>query len=108
MKIGECCRIYGGPEPMRATSTKGVNLLGMLSLEILHLDIDSSSKTLVPMRPFKNVIYIEQSDMQKESSLLSKINLNFGVNIRKLNIVNNCFIPFSNIILAGKFIMLKI
>lgn len=53
MKIGECCPIYGGPEPMHTASTKGENLLGMLGLELLHLDIDSSSKTLVPTRPSK-------------------------------------------------------
>ena len=53
IKIGECCAIYGGPNFMRAASTKAENLLGMTGLGVLHLVVDSSSKKLVPTKPPK-------------------------------------------------------
>ncbi len=53
MKIGDCCPIYGGPDYMRAATTKGENLLGLTGLEILNLDIDTSAKRLVVTLPNK-------------------------------------------------------
>ncbi len=53
IKIGDCCPIYGGPNFMRVASIKGENLLGMTGLGILHLDVDSKAKKLIPMLPSK-------------------------------------------------------
>ena len=53
MKIGECCPIYGGPNYMRAATTKGENLLGLTGLEILNLDIDNKANKLVVTLPNK-------------------------------------------------------
>jgi hypothetical protein len=46
---------YGQPVTMAvAYSSSQGNLLGMVGLGLLHLDIDSQTKTLVPTAPARN------------------------------------------------------
>lgn len=64
---GVATPIHGGPVTMSVASTKGESLIGMLGLEMLHLDIDSRSKALVPVKPSKKrlVFTMEQTETKR-------------------------------------------